>query len=111
MHSRGRDKCFLKKSLANLAEASQKATGTIDEFNEFIAAMIDTSEELSKTTAQLRLILEKVNSGQGTAAKFLNDGRFYENMLENAHQMQILLEELKLFVSEAREKGLRIKMK
>jgi ABC-type transporter Mla subunit MlaD len=101
----------LKKSLANLAEASQKATKTIEEFHEFIAAMIDTSEELSEATAQLRLILEKVNNGQGTAAKFLNDGRVYESMLENTQQMQILLEELKLFVSESREKGLPIKMK
>jgi phospholipid/cholesterol/gamma-HCH transport system substrate-binding protein len=101
----------LKKSLANLAETSQKATKTIEEIDELVASMIGTSEELSETTAQFRLILEKVNNGQGTAAKFLNDGRFYENMLENTQQMQILLEELKLFVSEAREKGLPIKMK
>lgn len=101
----------IKKTLANLAEASQQATKTIEEFRQLAASVIGTSEELSKTTKQLRLILEKVNSGQGTAAKFINDGRFYENMLENTQQMQILLEELKSFVSEAREKGLPIKMK
>lgn len=101
----------IKKTLANLAEASQQATKTIEEYRQLAASMISMSEELSKTTGQLRLILEKVNSGQGTAAKLINDGRFYENMLENTQQMQILLEELKSFVSEAREKGLPIKMK
>jgi len=119
----------LRKTLANLAEASQQATKTIEEFRQFAAAgtktlenadtkaqeivtaMVSTSEELSKTTAQLRLILEKVNSGQGTAARLINDGRFYENLLENTQQLQMLLQELKLFISEAREKGLPIKMK
>jgi len=119
----------LKKTLANLTEASQQATRTIEEFRRFAAAgtetlknaddkaqeivtaMVSTSEELSKTAAQLRLILEKVNSGQGTAARFINDGRFYENLLENTQQMQMLLQELKSFISEAREKGLPIKMK
>lgn len=101
----------IKNTLANLAEASQQTTKTIEEFRQLAASMMGTSEELSKATEQLRLILEKVNSGQGTAARFINDGRFYENLLENTQQMQMLLEELKSFISEAREKGLPIKMK
>jgi len=101
----------IKNTLANLAEASQQTTKTIEEFRQLAASMMGTSEELSKATEQLRLILEKVNSGQGTAAKLINDGRFYENMLENTQQMQTLLEELKLFVSQARRKGLPIKIK
>ena len=119
----------LKKTLANLAEASQQAKQTMEEFRKFAVAgtrtlknadakaqeivtvMVSASEELSKTTAQLRLILEKINSGQGTAARLINDGRFYENLLENTQQMQVLLEELESFISEAREKGLPIKLK
>jgi len=101
----------IKNTLANLAEASQQTTKTIEEFRQLAASMMGTSEELSKATEQLRLILEKVNSGQGTAAKLINDGRFYENMLENTQQMQTLLEELKLFISQARRKGLPIKIK
>jgi len=101
----------LKKTLANLTEASQKATKTIEEFREFVASMISTSEELSKTATELRLILEKVNSGQGSAARFINDGRLYEDLLENTQQLQILLTELEAYVSEARENGLRIKFR
>ena len=119
----------LRKTLANLAEASQQATKTIEEFRQFasagtetlknadakaqeiVTAMVKTSEDLSKTTTQLRLILEKVNNGEGTVAKLINDGRFYENMLENTQQMEILLKELKSFVSESRKKGLPIKVK
>lgn len=108
----------LEKILANLADASEHAEATIEEFRQFAAsgnktftAMVGTSEELSKSAAQLRLILEKINSGEGSAGRIINDGRLYENLLENSQQMEVLLEELKSFVSEAREKGLRVKLK
>ena len=119
----------LQKILANLTEVSQEAKQTIEEFRKFavagtrtlksadakaeelVVAMVDTSEEVSKAAAQLRLILEKINSGQGSAARLINDGRFYENLLENTQQIQLLLEELKSFVAQARDKGVPIKLK
>jgi len=126
----------LQKMLANLADASQQATETmqqakqtIEEFRKFAAAgtstltnadakveelvvaMVDTSEEIGKAAAGLRLILEKVNNGQGSAAKLINDGRFYERLLENTQQLQLLLEDIKLFVTTARDKGVPIKLK
>ncbi|MHC4389296.1 MAG: MlaD family protein, partial [Planctomycetota bacterium] len=87
----------IKKTLANLSETSNQAAQALDEFEGFFAAVIDTSEELSKTAAELRLILEKVNAGEGTIAKLVNDGRLYEDLLENSQQMQVLLEELREF--------------
>jgi phospholipid/cholesterol/gamma-HCH transport system substrate-binding protein len=101
----------IKTTLANLSDASKQATQTLKELQEFFTAGTDASAELSKALAELRLILEKVNSGQGTAAKLINDGRLYENLLENTQQMQVLLEELRAFMAESRDKGLPIKIK
>jgi len=102
----------IKTALANLSDASKQATQTLKELQEFFTAGTDASAELSKALAELRLILEKVNSGQGTAAKLINDGRLYENLLENTQQMQVLLEELKAFSKKVNEKGfLPIKVK
>jgi len=115
--------------LANLSEATNQATKALEEFQKLsaagtatlknadaqiqkvVAVAVNTSDELSEATRQLRLILEKVNNGQGTAARLLNDGRFYENLLENTEQMQALLEQLTSFIAEAREKGVPIKVK
>jgi ABC-type transporter Mla subunit MlaD len=144
----------MKRTLANLAEASEQAKRTMAEFEKLAAAgttiiehadakveevvtavtdtskeirtfaaagtatlestdakaqklvtaMVDTSEQLSAAMTELRLILEKINSGQGTAARLLNDGTFYENLLENTQQLQELLEEMKTFVAEWRNK-------
>lgn len=74
---------------------------------DLVIALIDTSEQLSKATSQLRLILDKVNTGQGTVARLVNDGQLYESMLESTEQLQGLLAELKSLISDVREKGLR----
>ena len=128
------NKEYFSATLANLPEVTKQAEQTLKEFRELatiaaatlkstdakaeklVAAMINTSEELSSTMSQLRVILEKVNTGDGTAARVLNDGKLYENMLENAQQMQRLMEdirslvtELEAFVAKARKKGLKIK--
>ncbi len=119
----------LQKTIANLTEASQGAKQTIEEFRKFaiagttaltnidtkteelIVAMVDTSEEIGKASAQMRLILEKINNGQGSVARLINDGRFYENLLEDTQQIQLLLEELKSFITQARIKGIPLKLK
>jgi len=126
----------LQIMLANLTKASeqaketiQQAKQTIEEFRKFavagtttltnvdakaeelVVAMVDTSEEISKAATRLRQILETINDGQGSVAKLINDGRFYENMLENTQQLQLLLDEIKSFVAQARDKGVPIKLK
>ena len=124
----------LRVALANLPETTRQAEQTLKDIRKLAAAatetikntdakaeklviaMIDASEHLSETMSQLRVILEKMDSGEGTAAKFLNDGKLYESMLENTQQMQevmgeieSLTAELKAFIAKARKKGLKIK--
>lgn len=97
-----------KSALANLSEAAKQATKTLEEFQEFVVAGVNTSEELSKTMAELRLILEKVNDGQGTLAKLINDGRLYESLLENSQQLNVLMQEMKSLVKELKKKGVSL---
>lgn len=150
----------LKRTLTNVAEASEQAKETMKEFERLAAAgttiiehadarvdeivttltntgeeirkfaaagtttlegvdakteklvtsLVDTSEQLSGAMGEIRLILEKINDGQGTAARLLNDGTFYENLLENTEQLQKLLEELKTFVAEWKSKKIEVKL-
>jgi len=101
----------IKTTLANLSDTSKQAAQVLKEFQAFSVSAVNTSEQLSKTVAELRVILEKVNNGQGTAARLVNDGRLYESMVENTQQLQVLLEELNLFIAKSRDKGLPIKLK
>lgn len=117
----------LKSILTNLSEATNRATHALEAFQqlsvsgtttlknadvrmkELIIAMVGTSEELSKTATQLRTVLEKINEGGGSLGRLVNDGRFYENMLENSRQLQVLLEEMTSFIADVNESGLRNK--
>jgi len=112
-----------KSIMANVSEASKKATIMFDEIrkfsvtgtstlknfeadaNKFVTAMVTTSEELGKTLAEMRVTLEKVNSGEGSAGKFINDAQLYESLVETSEQMRKLLEEIKSFMEKANEKG------
>jgi len=97
-------------TLANLAKATDQTKETLKRFEEFSAAGITTSEELTRTVAELRLVLEKINNGSGSAARFVNDGRLYENLLENTRQMDVLLKQLASFMEKAEKKGIKMKL-
>jgi phospholipid/cholesterol/gamma-HCH transport system substrate-binding protein len=84
--------------------------GVDDKSEKLITAMVATSEQLSKTMKELQLVLEKINSGEGSAARLLNDGSFYENLLENTDQLKMLLEEMKDFVAKWKDKKIEVKL-
>ncbi len=118
----------LKKILANLSDTTGEATKAIKEFKELsvagtnflkkadtkmeglVNAFVNASGELSETVKELHMILAKVNEGQGTAARLVNDGRLYENLLESTQQLQLLLQDVRDFIAEYRKKGIKVKL-
>ena len=96
----------LKRILANVSDATKQVAQTLEELQKFLVAGTEASEELSAMIRELRQILAKVNSGEGTAAKFVNDGRLYEGLVESTEQLHMLLQELKSLIDKIREKGL-----
>jgi phospholipid/cholesterol/gamma-HCH transport system substrate-binding protein len=78
-----------------------------DERSDKVAeAVIDTVEELGKASSQLRLIMEKINSGQGTVAKFLNDPLLYDKLVKDTEQLDEVLTTMKALVNKIQESGL-----
>jgi phospholipid/cholesterol/gamma-HCH transport system substrate-binding protein len=111
----------IKVTVANLSEATKQATETLREFQEFsaygreaferlVVSVIDTSEELSMALTQMRSLLEKIDDGEGTTGRLLNDGRLYENLLENTEQLHLFLEEAREFIAEYRKKGVKVQL-
>ncbi len=123
------NKANLKAAIANIAEASHQATAVMQQLQETAAvgkttmqnvdarmeqltnSLIGTSDRLSGVMTHLESILDKINSGEGTAGKLVNDGRLYEQLLEDSRQLELVLKDLKSFVAESKEKGVPIKLK
>jgi phospholipid/cholesterol/gamma-HCH transport system substrate-binding protein len=123
------NKANLAALLANLAEASQQATDAMRQLKEVAAAgkttmqntdarmeklsasLVGTSDKLGEVLGHLERVVDKIDNGDGTAGKLVNDGRLYEQLLEDSRQLELLLKELKGFVAESKEKGVPLKLK
>lgn len=104
----------IKETLANFTDVSQQAAMTLKSIRDFTNAgtntLEETSESLNNTLKQINTLLAKVSEGNGSAAKLLNDGRLYENLLESSEELKMALEQLKILAAEARDKGIKIKL-
>lgn len=100
----------IKATLGSLAKASEKAAEDLELVKGFIESGTNTSEEIGMAIKELRLIAEKINSGEGTAGKLVNDGQLYESLLANTEQLEILIKDVKNFVNEYRAKGIKVSL-
>ena len=104
----------LKQTLANVTSATEQATETLKSIQSFsdtgTTAVDSVIENLNVTLKDLRNVLTKVNRGDGTAGRLINDGRLYENLLDSTQELEMTLAQLKILIAEAREKGIRIKL-
>lgn len=58
------------------------------------APLKQTIEQLNKTSKQLALITEKIEKGEGTAGKFVNDPELYDNLNKSSAELNNLLKDL-----------------
>lgn len=104
----------IKQALANLRDATARAKETLASIKGFsdsgTVAVEDVAEELRETLKEMRDLLARAREGDGTAARILNDGRLYENLLDSSRELEMALEQLKILAAEAREKGIRLKL-
>ena len=84
----------INNSLTNISEMSEN----LNTFSDSLVA-IDIEEitsNLKTAIANLETITEKINSGDGTAAKFINDPSVYNNLEEATQELEQLIEDIKL---------------
>lgn len=58
------------------------------------APLKSTIEQLNKTSVQLASITQKIDKGEGTAGKFINDKELYDNLNKSSLELQMLLKDL-----------------
>jgi len=100
-----------RKAIEDFRSLASTGTATLTSVDakaeRLVASMVTTSDELTKAVTQIRLALEKVNTGDGTAGRLINDGRLYESLLESTTQLNVLLKNFKDLIDKISEKGLR----
>ena len=74
--------------------------------DEVAGVLVDAIEQLGQASAQLRLVMEKINSGDGTVAKFINDPALYNKLVQDSEQLDEVLTSMKALVDKIEQKGL-----
>lgn len=79
-----------------LSETVNKTNTTIDQATASLAEIQKTMEDAQKSVANLNEIMAKVNSGDGTLARLINDNTLYDNMEKTSKNLSLLLQDLRL---------------
>jgi phospholipid/cholesterol/gamma-HCH transport system substrate-binding protein len=107
------NKTNIKKTLEHVAAAAEQTRQTLASIQNFSNVgsekIVQISEDLDISLKEFNQILIKINTGQGSAGRFVNDGRFYENLMDSSMELEMALEQIKEWAADAREKGIRIK--
>jgi len=117
----------IKTSMANLAEATKKAGQAMDALRSLVEQtrrtaagadlklealtkkLIEAAEEVSVLMDTLNRIAMKIESGDGTAAKLLNDPQLYSNFEGAGAELERLLNDMDELVNEWRQKGIKLR--
>jgi len=101
------NKANVKQTLANVNNLTGQATKTLESIQGFTDTGTNviekTSDRLDATLAELQMVLAKVNTGNGTAAKLVNDGRLYDNLIETTEELKITSQQLKIIATDIKE--------
>lgn len=126
----------LKASLANIRSTTEKAdrlAGRLEQLsteasetmssargaigrteNELVNLSHQIGERLTqfaKLVDQFQSITGKIDDGQGTASRFVNDPKLYEAMVDTAREMRATVSDLRRLVQQWEQEGISLKLK
>jgi phospholipid/cholesterol/gamma-HCH transport system substrate-binding protein len=93
----------LKDTLENLASVSETS-------GELVRKLITDAEDISKLVRSLQETVGKVNEGDGTMSKLLNDPQLYRSLLNLTEQLESMSDEARQLLKKWREEGMKINM-
>ena len=109
----GREKAG--KTLTAASQAVDKigtlAVNTDRRLEDISKKIITDAEKLSKVLETVNRIATKMDTGDGTVAKLVNDPKLYDSFLQASKQLSLLSAELRVLVREWEKKGVPLKLK
>ena len=97
-----------KVTFEDVSDATKKASKRFDELAE---KLIDDADRLGKVLTSLHRVTVKIETGEGTAGKLLNDPELYNGLVDATQQLKDTLEKLSALLAEWKEKGVKMKLK
>jgi len=115
----------IRISLANLAEATAAASDAMTELQQFARhasqttsgvdeltdKLIDDAQRIGELVETINRVAMKMDQGEGTAGRLVNDPDLYHNLVDASRQLSLLLEDLRRLVEQWKADGVNINIK
>jgi len=103
-----------KETAREAKRAFQGATTTVaatrKQIERLAEKLVEDAEKVSELLTSINKVAMKVESGKGSAGRFLNDPRLYNNLLEATRQIGELVKEFRELVRLWKQRGVGIKL-
>ena len=97
-----------RKVVSTVSKATTRASDRVDELAE---KLIEDAEKVSALMTTLNQAAAKIDAGEGTAGKLLNDPKLYNNLLDATQELGGLLKDLSELVETWKKDGVDIRLK
>jgi len=96
-----------QESIRKIGETSELAG---KRFDELTAKLIEDADRLGTALTRLDSSLAKIDSGDGTLGKLLNDPKLYNNLVDAAAEMKTALTRLQEALEAWKDRGIRLRL-
>lgn len=101
------NKTNVKKTLAHVSLASGQVQETLKSIQQFSNTgneqIVRLSNNLDAAITQFQQILAKINEGQGSAGKLINDDKLYENLIDSTQELETGLKDFQQILAKINE--------
>ena len=95
-------------AIAQAKTTLAKADGKVDELSNQLSARL---AEVSKLLGEVTTAAAKINAGEGTAGKLVNDPKLYEGLVLTVESLNATVKDLQRLIQQWEQEGASIKLK
>lgn len=101
----------MTKAMNKVETLAASSTSAIARYEKLAGKLTDDADQLGKLLTSLANAAEKIQAGEGTAGKLINDPKLYNELVETAAQIKETFATLGKLLEEWKAKGVGIKLK
>jgi len=99
------------KAKLTFTEVTNATKSASKRFDDLAGRLIDDADRLGDVLTSFRRFAAKLDSGDGTAGKLINDSELYHNLVDASAQFKTALDQLEDLLAEWKQNGVKVKLK
>ncbi len=95
----------------SFTEISRTASAARTDFAKVTQRVVSGADDLSKVMTTINKVVAKIDDGEGSAGKLVNDPKLYNELVAAVGQMKSLMKDLRALTETWKKTGLQVKLK